>query len=204
MALRYDTNIFNKFRDLAITDASQLHVGQTYYTNSYPDQFTVIRLETDKRHRAGRGLSVSSSDDDTELRWVVVEDGIGSTRSMSLYDHNVGSSYNPWLIFDNCKLAQLCRDQLEVVVYSSDNYDDIYDYMFDSDSGQCECDYCQNSQQALDEISVLNQRVSQLKSVLEVAQSHIKVLSAKADNQRYNQLVTETVLAAITEALNNT
>ena len=88
MALDYDRELFDSFRAKAITDPSQLERGKTYYSNTYPDKFTLFELSQD------------------DLGWWMHDEGTGK---WSCHDRNIGSSYNPWLLFENEEDAKACQ-----------------------------------------------------------------------------------------------
>jgi hypothetical protein len=113
MALNYDEELFQSFRAKAITSLDQLEIGKTYYSNTYPRSFTLKEFFKD--------------DLDT---WLVTEDGGKSSSS----DRNIGTSYNPWLIFENEEDANACREQL-VITHERDAWDDYWDDMDLYDDG---------------------------------------------------------------------
>jgi len=49
---------------------------------------------------------------------------------ISLSDHNIGNSYNPWLVFENEKDALECREMMPVTIVATDYfpYYDEYDF----------------------------------------------------------------------------
>lgn len=121
--MQYDNEMFKAFRDLAITDASALEVGKTYYRND-GDAFTIKELLTDRAHnvwwkdRVQVDIGIDTADD-TAPAWVVTTDD----SAFSLHDSNVGASYNPWLIFANEALAKACGEML-VITWPKHEYDD--------------------------------------------------------------------------------
>lgn len=125
--ITYNEAYVQSFRDnFAVTDT--LIVGETYYSNSYPSEFTVKRLLTNGEKYKSIGL-VYDRGDVNELGWFETETG----SIFSLRDNNIGASYNPWLIFKSASL----RDQYQaglVVGYEKEydwtEYDayDLYDF----------------------------------------------------------------------------
>lgn len=123
MACVYDEVVFGKFKDLSVKSADEFVVGQTYYTNCYPEEFTFMGLETKKQNDIRHSFDPRDYYDDSPT-WIVY--GPNEWDTMSLSDKNVGASYNPWLIFSNESDAVRCRDELDVKI-TSDGWDD-YDY----------------------------------------------------------------------------
>lgn len=119
--LNYDKEMFEVFRELAITDYNDLVVGQTYYTNTYPEKFVLKDLLTYNQSSMRNGHSKCIWSDPFKIGWILTEDGT----THSLNDKNIGASYNPWLVFDNECLAILCRKLLKV-----DFVEDEYDYAY--------------------------------------------------------------------------
>lgn len=122
----YDQDYVAAFRKLAVTDT--LIVGETYYSNSYPEQFTVKRLLTNTEHYKKCGLVWTHQNGD-EIGWFEIENG----RSYSLRDCNINASYNPWLIFKTQTLRDSYASGL-VVGYEDDSldyFDNVDDYYYE-------------------------------------------------------------------------
>ncbi len=120
MATRYNEEVFNILRKFAVTDASKLVVGNTYYTNSPVGEECFVLRELITHAEQCRRDNLGADDvDDKELRWYTVE---GSDDGFSLRDRNIGASYNPWLIFDNKDMLDLCKLCLPVTIYREDRY----------------------------------------------------------------------------------
>jgi hypothetical protein len=112
--MHYNEDIFAKFRALAITDVNQLEIGKTYYSNSESFPITVEAILTwnELRKRNGHERIFDASPEDNELGWIVY--GPEEYDRMSLRDHNVGDSYNPWLLFADEATRDQCVSELEV------------------------------------------------------------------------------------------
>lgn len=124
MTLIYDRDVFQKFRALAVTEVSQLVPGKTYYSN-YQSPFTFVRVLTQKEFHSLPGpfnCLLSDTDDDVKPKWILAADE--STHSLS--DNNIGTSYNPWLIFEDRETAERCEGELKVTFQR-----DPFDYQFD-------------------------------------------------------------------------
>lgn len=123
MTTAFDKNVFNKFRALAITDVSDLEIGRSYYTNSFPQKFVLKELVTNSEAYERLNLPYTKSNAN-EIAWIINDTNI----RMSLMDNNIGASYNPWLIFASEEVAEACRNELVVDIYSSKEYyeDDFY------------------------------------------------------------------------------
>lgn len=128
MACVYDENFFKKFKSLSVKEADALVIGETYYTNSYPESFTLLALETRKQNDRRHGFNDRTYDED-EIAWAVY--GPGEWDTMSLRDSNVGASYNPWLIFSREEDAIQCREELVVKITSDGEFYDYDDWGMD-------------------------------------------------------------------------
>ena len=118
--MRYDNDLFYAFRQLAITSKKNLVIGETYYSNSYPEQFTIKKLLTNKERYKIVGLDYEESDKD-KINWIVTkEDGY----IMNLSDNNIGESYNPWLIFKEEEIAKICKEKLNKTIEYDKYYED--------------------------------------------------------------------------------
>ena len=103
MACIFDRIVFETFRKKAVTDRSKLVIGKTYYTNlgmSRPAKFVVERVESEVWEK------------DNRVWWILDREGY----KHFLRDHNIGASYNPWLIFDNEEVAKECMSKLKVEI----------------------------------------------------------------------------------------
>lgn len=125
MPMVYDTEIYNKFRNVAITDVDQLIVGETYYSNCYPDRFVLTRLLTNREAYRKLGLSWEGASAD-DIAWFETEDG----QHYSLHDHNVTQyPYNPWMLFKTKEERDECNLYLKIIFdYDYDDYDDYRSY----------------------------------------------------------------------------
>lgn len=122
MTVIYDANWFDMFRKVAVTQLSNIEVGKTYYTNSFPDVFTVEKLLTNSESYSMAGLVYDGNDGD-DVAWVLTTDG----GRWSLRDLNVTEKpYNPWMIFTDVKIRDACKHLLNTTVIPSSDYD--YDY----------------------------------------------------------------------------
>jgi hypothetical protein len=121
--MRWNNELHAKYRELAVTDVSKIEVGKTYYSNSYPSQFTVKEIITYGEHAKRVGvLPVGDAD---ELGWILPVGGKNWLSDISLSDRNVSQSYNPWMIFEEESVANECRETLNnTITYESDLYDD--------------------------------------------------------------------------------
>lgn len=123
MGLSYDENIFAVFKALSIKEESEIEIGRTYYTNSYPASFTVIGFETRAENDIRHGFPKREYENDKN-EWMVTGPNEWNTKSMS--DLNIGASYNPWLMFANEEDAIRCREEFIVTMT-----EDPLDYMDD-------------------------------------------------------------------------
>jgi hypothetical protein len=140
MTLRYDIALFDQFRALAVTDPDEIQVGATYWSNTYPECFQVVRVMTDRDFKITRNREDIDRADDHQIRWVQAiyfTNALGSEDEKlcsdydSLWDRNCGRSYNPWLIFRDPETAERCRSELKIE-YETDEWDRIENtYIFD-------------------------------------------------------------------------
>lgn len=128
MACVYDENIFAKFKSMSIQSVDALVIGETYYTNSNPEKFTLRSLETGSQNSKRHGFTDRVHNED-EIGWAVY--GPGEWDTMSLRDSNVGASYNPWLIFSREEDAIQCREELVVKITSDGEFYDYDDWVVD-------------------------------------------------------------------------
>lgn len=129
MACVYNEEIFQKFRELAVTDPSKIEVGKTYFSNSWPERFTVKRVATELEFTKEYSYYDPSSKYDNAIpRWFHYVNEYGETFN-SLQDRNCGASYSPWLIFEDKETAERCREELQVTIVS-DYLDDYFDDPF--------------------------------------------------------------------------
>ena len=126
MTMNYNWDIFNKYHELAVTKQEDLVIGQTYYTNTYPEQITIQKIyENDISIRAD-GI-----------------DEAGKETHVYLHDFNVGASYNPWMLFADKQIAKQCEEELRVP-FVHDPLDDIFDrdyFDYDDDYFDYDDDY---------------------------------------------------------------
>lgn len=130
MALSYDVEIFNQFKVLSIQNPSQFLIDEKYYSNTYPYEF-IFKRKINEYERIKLNIIDSNkiiNDGVIELlehaykskhiyKWIVCEtlcDKPSRNIIISLYDRNIGASYNPWLIFDSEQTAKDARKMLEV------------------------------------------------------------------------------------------
>lgn len=125
MPLKYDPELFQSFRERAITKVEDLEIGKTYWSNWFNGPLILEGLMTDEEFRQFMNFTYSEVSDSTP-KWMKFTNG----ETGSLNDHNIGNSYNPWLIFDNEETATECREQLEID-YDRDWVDDLDDYLLD-------------------------------------------------------------------------
>lgn len=121
--LTYDASVYLEFREKAITKKEDLKLGQTYFANTDPKQFRLLKLISyrDAYARDGHGWdeSCKAYESGHEIGWALIEFWseyhhrmVIST--MSLKDRNVGASYNPWLIFENEADRDAYVDQIAI------------------------------------------------------------------------------------------
>jgi len=107
-------DVFENFRSVAITDPTKLEVGKTYYSNMYPEVFTIEELQTENEHNKDRGLALKEEDSD-EPRWIKYDHRNGYGPSyISTRDRNMGAKYNCWLVFDDEHLAAAAKKMIVV------------------------------------------------------------------------------------------
>ena len=114
MACIYDKDLFAFYRRYAITDASDLVLGRPYWSNWFDGPRVLQAVVTENGLAEWRGMSYADLESVTP-RWMIFTDGT----YVSLYDHNIGRSYNPWLIFDNEEIAAKCNEELKVTITPS-------------------------------------------------------------------------------------
>jgi len=61
----------------AITCVSDLVIGHTYYTNSYPESFTLIDLVSDHGLDLLEDIIREKARDHTKTKWIIVSDPSG-------------------------------------------------------------------------------------------------------------------------------
>lgn len=120
--LRYDQEIFFKFKALSIQDPSELKVGDTIYSNNTPERGVIAKLQTHAEHYAEEGID--TNDTNPAIRWVRFEDGSAE----SLNDRNVTNSYNPWMFFKDEATMLQCRKELKIG-FIPEYEDDYADYI---------------------------------------------------------------------------
>lgn len=128
MALNYDRDVFEKYKALSVQNASEIEVGMTLFSNSYPEEFTVLSIETQKQHDIRHEFELKENYKDGPA-WL----GYGENKfdQVSLSDRNVTSSYNPWMLFKDKETMITCREEL-TVSYENDPYEfDYDDYSYD-------------------------------------------------------------------------
>lgn len=105
----------NKFRALAIKSVDQIEVGKTYYSNAYPESFTVTAILSKNDYYRLRDMSNHVKDEDIPNRWLEYDNSWGGKSYLSVRDRNIGASYNPWLIFDNENLAKAANEMIRLI-----------------------------------------------------------------------------------------
>lgn len=122
MALIYNEALFQEFRAKAITKVEDLVIGETYCGNC-ERPFILKEIISDKElwTRRSRLDLISNKSDDPA--WIIGDDGF----MISLHDHNIGASYNPWLIFSDKEISDQCREELTVDFQADSWYDDYFD-----------------------------------------------------------------------------
>jgi hypothetical protein len=123
MACIFDKEIFNQFRAKAITDLSQLEIGKNYWSNWSGPVGVLTAIVSDAK------LHPHRKDQSDDPKWMIFNNDWSSY--MSLSDNNIGTSYNPWMIFDNKETYKECCKQLEVKIVSDYDYDYADDYVDD-------------------------------------------------------------------------
>ena len=126
MGLIYDIEKFREFKKLSVQDVSELEIGQTYYSNTWPTEFTVRELLTYGQLDDRLGHERHPNHD--MIAWIVY--GPEKDDYCSLADRNVGNSYNPWMIFKDKETRDRCEREMPVTYDSSDDfweYDDPWE-----------------------------------------------------------------------------
>ena len=101
MTMHYDKEIFEKFRDLAITKEEDLPpVGAELFSNYYDGPVKILT-----------GVKISDFDSKYFLAQIV---GYRGAVKLFLGDNNIGASWNPWLLFLSEDTADQCRKELKV------------------------------------------------------------------------------------------
>jgi hypothetical protein len=113
MSIIYDNKIFKTFRNLAITNISDLRVGRSYYSNYYDDFFLINSIIYEEKNSYKVEIIIKDKNDHFYSR-----------------DFNIGGSYNPWLVFDNKNVCYLCKCNLKITFER--DYDEIDDEYYDS------------------------------------------------------------------------
>ena len=123
MAVQYDIDIFLKFRVKAVTEVEQLVLGKKYYSNDEPYAFVLKEILTQGEMCARKNLSYGDKD---AVEWFTIESEYGDNL-YSLYDNNIGASYNPWLIFEKEQDRDDCVNELKVEYIDEGDYNTGYD-----------------------------------------------------------------------------
>lgn len=111
----FDPSIFDLYKVKAIQKVEDLKIGETYYSVLDPEEFVLMELVTTKEmYRRLRINAYVFDNKPNKLRWMRVKLINGTSERdadeyVSLEDRNIGSSYNPWLIFDNKEVAEEYR-----------------------------------------------------------------------------------------------
>lgn len=121
MSLKYDQDIFDKYKSLAINNSDQLIVGQTYYSNHFRNGFTLKeiisgkekwqRYLNNKTHGDKEYIQKLIQEESHDPRWIIDIDD----NEYHLHDMNIdGGGYNPWLVFEDIKTRDECNNELVV------------------------------------------------------------------------------------------
>lgn len=120
MTCIYNETLFAKYRDLAITNKDDLVIGHMYWSNLNNEGRVLVDFMSDKQLNVRLGLKgIIGRNDSDNLKWMIFADGSYD----SLHDNNIGTSYNPWLIFDDEETAKACREELKITIqHDWENY----------------------------------------------------------------------------------
>lgn len=123
--MKYDKNLVEKFRALAVADAKDLVIGETYWMNDIGMLKSVVITEllTEREHNFRRGFACEAERNGEKYTWFVDENG----RTYSCRDRNIGVSYNPWMIFNNESIARAACEMI-TVDFARNDRDLWYDY----------------------------------------------------------------------------
>lgn len=111
--MQFNTTWYDRFREIAVTDIDDLIVGNTYYSNSYPEKFVLRGLMTNAEAYARKGIKWSYPSSADDIEWFETETG----RTHSLRDRGVTPNpYNPWLIFRTEEERDACELMLGVML----------------------------------------------------------------------------------------
>src|SRR5690606_31704366 len=107
--------------------------------SNFHSPFTLAEIISGKEYWQ-RDLERRSDDESTNLDYIrsLIESETDNPKWMidttgnnhSLHDNNIGHSYNPWLLFTDPKVAEVCREELEVE-FHRDDLDWILDSVLD-------------------------------------------------------------------------
>lgn len=132
--ITYDQSKVDEFRKLAVTSVEDIVVGETYYSNFFPSEFTVAEVITYGDYWKRIGLGEHSRPD---VIGYIIPTGIEEVQigsGISLADNNVIDSYNPWMIFKDQRDAMRAKEEIEighdpdpVDDWDYDDYNDYYD-----------------------------------------------------------------------------
>lgn len=114
--MEYDEEYVQRYRQKAITDLANFHVGKTYFSNGF-GKFTVRKFLTNRQNFENIGGKWEDSDEHGDrIGWFEVEgEKVRKTRvAHSLLDNNIGAAYNPWLIFEDEKTMEEYKSGLEI------------------------------------------------------------------------------------------
>lgn len=113
MAVFYNQQIFEEFLAKAIQSPEEFVVGETYYSNTFPEKFIFLGLLTNKESYRHEGLPWTDEETANDIGWYVYQEHTHQARRIgSLMDRNIGAHYNPWLIFANEEDSKACRAEL--------------------------------------------------------------------------------------------
>jgi hypothetical protein len=105
--VRYDLDLFHRWRKIAVTDISQIKLGDKLWCNN-GDSFTVMGFieEADFNERVGLIDPIA-----TGVVAVSTE-----CRFHPLAVYNVGGSFTPWLLFRDEATCRACAITLQVTI----------------------------------------------------------------------------------------
>lgn len=134
MSIQYNRELVQFFKDqgYAISNLEDFEPGNIYYMN--PNKtIRLIRIFSDREYHMMRNTTpyikpfwIKDGDAPMWFEYqTFYEDAWDNRYSVaSLYDNNIGESYNPWMIFKNVEYCK-AYNMLQEITRKHDEYDDF-------------------------------------------------------------------------------
>lgn len=139
--MQYSDEIVKQYREngKAITDVYDLIPGMTVWANNQCEPLTILTLCSKSRISQSDMNAVPSIIGDPDpVQWIWFTDGT----CISLHDHNVGASYNPWMLFrdEETMLEYKSRIDPTISYGNSDVWDHEWDWDHEWNWDDCDSD----------------------------------------------------------------